>query len=69
MLKIFMGKPAIQENALTKCVDSWDEKTQNYVRREVYVAFFARFGLSSPRIGTRTTSPHGLGFGTTSREC
>ena len=41
MLKNPMGQPAIQENALTKCVDIWDEKSQNYVRREVYVAFFA----------------------------
>ena len=41
MLKNLMGKPAIQEKALGKFLDSLDEMTRMYVRREVYAAFFA----------------------------
>ena len=37
MLKNLMDKPAIQGKALTKCVESWEEKIHNDVRREVYV--------------------------------
>merc|ERR1719491_1002456 len=41
MLKGTMGKPAVQEKALAKLWGGLDEDTQMYVRREVYVKFFA----------------------------
>merc|ERR1740116_199911 len=36
-----MGKPALQEKALAKLWGSLDEESQGYVRREVYLKFFA----------------------------
>ena len=58
MLKNFIVKPAIQENALTKCVDSWDEMTQNYVRCYFVQrhAWFVR-GLASLGDDSNTSSP------------
>merc|ERR1719450_734718 len=41
MILNHMGKPAVQEKALTKLYGSLDENSQALVRREVYSKFFA----------------------------
>ena len=41
MRKNFAGKPAFQENALTKFLDGLEETTQDSILRVVYTAFFA----------------------------
>jgi len=41
MLKALFGKSAIREKALTKLFNELDDRDQEYMRREVYVKFFA----------------------------
>jgi len=41
MIKALMGKPAVQERALSKLWDSLDEAQTQHLRREVYAKFFA----------------------------
>merc|ERR1719436_2176358 len=58
MIKALMGKPAQQEKALAKLWASLDEKTQGYVRREVYAKFFALAPAGQDYFKQSTTRLH-----------
>merc|ERR1719150_2612124 len=58
MLKGTMGKPAIQERALTKFFSSLDEDALGVVRREVYAKFFALAPAGQDYFKQSTTRLH-----------
>merc|ERR1719436_543069 len=58
MIKALMGKPAQQEKALAKLWASLDEKTQGFVRREVYSKFFSLAPAGQDYFKQSTTRLH-----------
>merc|ERR1719210_3006192 len=58
MIKALMGKPVQQEKALAKLYAGLDEKSQGYVRREVYAKFFALAPAGQDYFKQSTTRLH-----------
>merc|ERR1719210_326987 len=58
MIKALMGKPVQQEKALAKLYAGLDEKSQGYVRREVYAKFFTLAPTGQDYFKQSTTRLH-----------
>merc|ERR1719436_1973573 len=58
MIKALMGKPQVQQRALTALFNSLDERAQNIIRREVYAKFFALAPAGQDYFKQSTTRLH-----------